>query len=192
MPSRAELMNRALRVFSGNRVVDPQENTPEAVHLNGAWDGARDAVLADFPFSFAVKWATLAEVQAPPFGFARAYRLPEDCLYVVDVRGQGDLRQDPPPHMIVGRDVYTDAAPCLTRYVHTHTDVAFWPPHFCAAFCMRLAAEVAPYLTQSASSGLELLQTYETLLSKAAAQDMRQENPPDVEWQATAHMARRR
>ena len=181
MPSKVSLMNSALRVFAGSRIVSPDDGTAESMHCSLAWDGARDTVLAVYPWGFATRWARLAlHAGAPAFGFRRSYALPADCLYLVDVREEEDLTAPPAPYCLVGGAVYADAAPALARYVYRHENCELWPPHFCEVFSLRLALEVAPYLVQDAGIGIRLRDVYHQALRLAAATDAGQGKGPQV------------
>jgi hypothetical protein len=181
-------MNRALCVFAGSRVISPDDGTAEAMHCGLAWDGVRDGVLAVYPWGFATKWARLArKADAPAFGFKHAYGLPDDFLYLIDIRAEDDLTARPVHHLIVAgaktdgkHAVCTDAEQAFARYVFRHENCELWPPHFCEAFCLRLAADVAPYLTQDAGSGVRLRELYNQALALAATADDKQDNAPPV------------
>jgi len=174
-------MNRALAVFAGARVVSPDDDTREAMHCKLAWDGVRDAALAVYPWGFATKWARLArKLDAPAFGFRYSYALPPDCLYLIDIRAENDLTAQPEQHFLVGGNVYADADQTLARYVFRHENCALWPPHFCEVFALRLAVEVAPYLSQEAGLGIKLREAYYQALPLAATADARQDNAPPL------------
>ena len=181
MPGKVSLMNRALGVFAGGRIISPDDGTAEAAHCSQAWDGVRDAALAAFPWGFATKWARLARnADAPPFGFAHSYRLPDDFLYLIDIRGENDLEARPERHAIAGNAVYANAEQALTRYVYRHENCDLWPPHFCEVFSLRLAVAVAPYLCQEAGIGVRLRELYHHALALAATEDAQQDNDVPV------------
>jgi hypothetical protein len=179
-------MNRALRIFAGGRVISPDDSTKEAAHCKAAWDEARDAALAAYPWGFAVKWARLAKnTDAPAFGFKHSYALPPDFLYLLDIRGKDDLTVEAERHCISAGPhnkpaVFTDAEQAFARYVFRHEQCALWPEHFCEVFAARLAAAVAPYLAQDAGIGVRLRELYSQELAFAATADARQDNAPDV------------
>ena len=188
MPGRVSLMNRALRIFAGGRVISPDDSTREAAHCRAAWDEARDSALAAYPWGFAVKWARLARnADAPAFGFKHSYALPADFLYLLDIRAEDDLTAAPERHCIAaavsGRRplaVYADADQAFARYVFRHELCALWPEHFCEVFAARLAAAVAPYLTEDAGMGVKLRELYRQELAFAATADAKQDFAPDV------------
>jgi hypothetical protein len=209
MSGEVSLMNRALRVFAGSRVISPDDSTAEAAHCKAAWDEARDTVLAVYPWGFAVKWARLAknadagglgpartqgdtggtaphpQQGAPAFGFKNSYALPADFLYLLDIRAEDDLTAQPERHCIAaGPDgkavVYADADQALARYVFRHEHCALWPEHFCEAFALRLAAAVAPYLVQDAGIGVKLREMYQQALAFAMTADAKQDFAPSV------------
>jgi len=188
MPSKVSLMNRALCVFAGSRVISPDDDTAEARQCRLAWDGARDTALAVYPWGFATRWARLARnADAPAFGFKHSYGLPDDFLYLIDVREENDLTARPAHHLIAagakqdGKPVVcTDAEQAFARYVFRHENCELWPPHFCEVFSLRLAADVASYLTQDAGVGMKLRGLYNQALALAATADEKQDNAPPV------------
>lgn len=180
MPSKVSLMNRALRIFAGQTIVAPDEGSASANACSQAFEDVLDIVLSDHPWSHAQRWARLAlSADTPPFGFTHSYRLPADALRLVDIRICGDLTLPPARHVLSGQIVFTDASPAYARYVFRHADPTFWPQPFCEAFCMRLAAEVAPYLGQQASLGLSLRRAYYETLESARVSDALQSNMPE-------------
>jgi hypothetical protein len=179
MPAKVALMNRALRVFAGETIVAPDDGTDSARACSQAWNDVLDAVLAEYPWSHACRWERAAlAADREPFGFAYVYRLPEAALRLVDVRGSGDLSMPPAEHALVGDCVYTDAHPAWLRYVFRNENTARWPEPFREAFCMRLAAEVAPYLGRDAALGVRLRQAYLEVLDAARRSDALQQNLP--------------
>ena len=186
MPSETSLMNRALRVFAGGRVISPDDSTVEASHCKAAWDEARDSTLAAYPWGFATKWARLARnADAPAFGFQHSYGLPDDFLYLLDIREEDDLTAEPKEHCIAAGPngktaVFTDAEQAFARYVFRHENCGLWPEHFCEAFALRLAAGVAPYLAQDAGIGVKLREMFRQALTLAGTADDQQDNAPPV------------
>ena len=182
MPSQVQLMNKALRIFAGRRIIEMSDGTAEATICTDAFDDVRDTVLGEFPFCFATRWQCFArEETAPPFGFTFAYALPADFLYLVTMRGEASLSAKAAEYKVAGQSIYTNVSTCYAQYVFTHNNPAYWPVHFCEVFCMRLAAEVAPYLAGDSSIGSRLLGKYYELLPLAMHKDQLQENPPEIE-----------
>lgn len=180
MPGKVALMNRALRVFAGPIIVAPDDGTAAAAACSQAWDDALDAVLADYPWSHAQRWERLGMVEEkPPFGFSFAYRLPADALRLVDVRSSEDLTLPPVRHVISGQLIFSNAHPVFARYVFRNADCTFWPQHFCEAFCMRLAAEVAPHIASDSQIGLRLRSAYYEVLERSWQSDALQSNLPE-------------
>lgn len=187
MPSTVSLMNRALRLIGGQAIAAGDEEGLEAHIASAAFDDIRDTVLADFAWGFATRWASLALLDVQPaFGARYAYRLPTDALRVVDVRNSSDMAQAPAHFWLAGRDVYTDASPCLMRYVARIEQSADWPPHFCEAFVIRLAAELAPVTgPDSSSTPLKLRQLYLQALDTARLTDSAQAMAVPIDPEAT-------
>ncbi|EGY23967.1 hypothetical protein DA2_3801 [Desulfovibrio sp. A2] len=194
MPSRVTIMNRALRRVNAPQIASPDESSASARQCSMAWGDTLEGVLADHEWSHAVRWMTLAKLATPPpFGFRWAYRLPTECQRLIDVRATPDLRLPAARHELVGREVYTDASPCLARVVVLHDTPEEWPSHFCTAFVVRLASEIAPTLAQSADMGIKLYREYLQVLDTSRLTDVSQSNPePEDEAGACDFLKARR
>lgn len=194
MPSRVSIMNRALRRVNAPQIASPDESGASARQCSMAWGDTLEAVLADHEWSHAVRWMPLAKLATPPpFGFACAYRLPTECLRLIDVRAIPDLRAPAARHELVGREVYTDASPCLARIVVLHDTPDEWPGHFSSAFVARLASEIASTLAQSSDMGVKLYREYLQVLDTSRLTDASQSNPqPEDEAGACDFLKARR
>lgn len=195
MPTQVDIMNMALQQLGAKRIQAASQNTPEAASVAAAWQRSVDTILRAHPWGFAQVWATLAPAaSAPPFGFACAYRLPAECLYLIDVRPLPDLKTAPAPRFVVERYVYTDARPCYARMVARQADTSYWPLDFCQALGMLLAASIAPSIVRDEGQKVRnLLELYEVWLDKArtadAAESMAQEPAPET---ASPYLSARR
>lgn len=173
MASKTSIFNRALRILGGRSVQSPDENLPDAIRMNEAWDDCVDEVLRAHPWSHAMQWASLAKLATPPpFGFAYAYELPSACLRMVDIRTDGDLTREGQPFEIVGSAVYTNATPALARFVVRTDSTSLWPSDFCGVLALRLAVETASALAKDGGKlAPVLLQRYQLALDAAKLTD---------------------
>ena len=83
--SRISIWNKALGWIGTRIVASEQENTQEAIQCRLYWDSARRQVLRDFPWNFAQRRASLAEIPLPDGWegeYTHAYALPDDCIQV--------------------------------------------------------------------------------------------------------------
>ncbi len=173
MPSIVGIMNKALRLIGQTEIASPEQQTPSAVRCSAAWRDVVDEVLRAHPWAHATVWAALSKSDTPPpFGFAHAYVLPADCVRVIDVRADGNLARQGLPFEVVRGNIYTDAAPCNTRYVARDADPTFWPPDFCDAVAAKLAAEVALPLARDGGAMMRaMLDRYQWVVDAARLND---------------------
>ena len=155
---------------------------PPAATLNDCdWNAsavfslAAEEALRTHAWSFAMRYATLERSSAPPFGFDYAYRMPEDCVSVVDIRPTQDLRSPKARFVTRGRDIFTNASPCNARYTGREMDISIWPPDFCNAVATRIAAEIAGLSAEKMALAPQLLQLYQIAINEAIKNDAREE-----------------
>lgn len=134
---------------------------------------ARDACLRAYDWNFAAARASLPALATPPaFGYANAYQLPVDCLFVREV-GEGD---DSCQWEVESGTLITDrAAPLPIRYTRAVTNPAAFDPLFAETLAARVAAEVAVSLSESLGKAQALWQVYQSKLAEARRRDA-QEN----------------
>jgi hypothetical protein len=158
MATETEIANLALSHLGiGKEIANLEtEKSQEATACRRFYPTCRDAVLRDFPWPFATKFAILALVADPPtetLEWAFSYRYPTDCLTIRRI--QTGVRQDNQDTRIrfkLGRDdqgqlVYCDESLAKVEYTFREEDPQRYPADFQLAMSFRLAAYVAPRLT---------------------------------------------
>lgn len=159
--SDVSIANAALMKLGAARITSFGQGSEEARAVAARYESVRDSELRKRKWSFSLARIELAALaDAPAFGFAYAYQLPEDCIRVLSVGDFSpglDLAEirgtlDTEDYRIEGRTVLTDqAAPLRLRYVKRVTDPAQFDSAFTEAFAARLAVELCEALTQSGS-----------------------------------------
>jgi hypothetical protein len=104
---------------------------------------------------------------APAFGFANAYQLPPDCLFVREV-GQGDGCAW---EVESGTLLTNEGAPLNLTYTRGVTNPAAFDPLFAETLAARIAAEIAVSLTESLGKAQALWQVYQQKLAEARRRD---------------------
>lgn len=158
MATTTQIANLALTHLGiGKEIANlDSEKTEEAVTMRRLYADCRDAVLRDFPWPFATKFASLALVSDPPVEtdeWDYSYRYPIDAIMLRRI--QTDVRIDTNQSRIVfklGRDdsgqlIYTDEQEAKAEYTFQETDPQRYPSDFVLALSFRLAAYAAPRLT---------------------------------------------
>ena len=196
MQNRTTIINTALQRCGAAGINLAFEDTQEAAIATAAYERCRKLVLAQHPWSFAMKYETLARnVDKPAVGYAHSFALPADCLSVVSVHPywtdeEGTVmpsdmfRQRQAKWEVVGRDVYSNLPLLALRYVSdAETEM---PEEFANALAWRLAFEIAPYLQQGTNQAASFLQLYTQALDEAKVLNDVQERPEDVpDWRAS-------
>ena len=154
------LCSRALLRIGAQPIASLEEGTAEAEVAANLYEGARDALLAAHPWSFATGQMVLPRLlDVPVADETHAFQMPGNCLRVLSAgagaggyggRGRGlDYR-------IHESRLHADASQVVLTYIFRPEERSF-PPHFASALVARLAAEFCIPLTDSTSRA-EMLQ----------------------------------
>ena len=171
MASEVSICNRALRIIGMAPISALGEDSKAGSWADASYSDARDGLLAEYPWNFAIKRAALAaSATEPEWGPTYLYALPADCLRVLAVEGEPEERVD--PWKVEGRYIATDGvAPLNIRYIAKVTDPAQWSPLFVDALVARLAAEGAFTFTGSTSREEQLRAAYRDVVANARRYD---------------------
>ena len=178
--SQTEIVNLALTRLGQDRVISISDDVEAARVMRSLWDFTRDAVLASYPWKFAIKRTSLPALStAPAYGWARQFTVPEECLRLVQV---GDdyvfytgLMET---FQLEGGVIMTDeAAPLRLRYVERVTNVGLWPVLFGRVVAMQLAIDACEKLTTSSAKQGVLNEAYALAVAQARKQSAI-ERPP--------------
>ena len=192
MPDKTYIFNLALILLGSNPILDADSDTSKkAVTLRTVYDGARDLALADHPWNFATKRATLAQVsEAPAFGFTYAYQPPTDCLRVLGVCQGSDSHPhyhhsdiDPDiTYRMEGGLLLTNESTVKIKYISRIEIEGLFSPGFVLAFSYWLAGLAAYGTTGNPSLKNQIMQEYATVgLPKAKSLDAQEGTPETVE-----------
>ncbi len=178
--SQTEIVNLALTRLGQDRVISINDDVEAARVMRSLWDFTRDAVLASYPWKFAIKRTSLpALAQAPAYGWARQFTVPEECMRLVQVGDDyvfytGLLET----FQLEGGVIMTDeAAPLRLRYVERTTNVGLWPVLFGRVVAMQLAIDACEKLTTSSAKQGVLNEAYALAVAQARKQSAI-ERPP--------------
>jgi hypothetical protein len=108
----------------------------------------RKELLADHPWSFALREARLPQIVLPESelrfsGYKYTYQLPTDYIRVLGL-------QERTPYRLAGNQLYTDAKSAYLVYV-ADVDPPSWPAYFRHVVVLQLAATFALTLTESSN-----------------------------------------
>ena len=141
-----DICSHALVKLGANNIASFTEDTTEAHVAKQLYDTTVEALLASYPWRFALKQTTLARLtEKPSADYAYAYALPNDCVRVLSAgasRGQGlDYR-------IAQQQLQTNSASVMLTYL-CRPDETDFPAFFVDALVAKLAAEFCLPLTES-------------------------------------------
>lgn len=184
MASEVSICNRALRVLGVAPISALGEDTKAGSWAAETYADARDALLAEYPWNFAIKRASLAQAGGgdaePTWGEdEKNFPLPADCLRVLAL--EGEIEEGVEPYRIEGRVIVTVAeAPLNIRYIARVTDPAQFSPLFVDALVARLAAEGAFHFTGSTTREEQLRDSYRETVANARRYDAQEGTPEPV------------
>lgn len=182
MATQLSVINKAVRFLGQDELASPEQFSSIALSAYAAWDDALDWCLRCHPWNFAQKWETLAELTSkPPFSYRYSYLLPSDCVRLVDVRSDEDLALLGARFAVAGRVVYTNASPCLARYIYRVTDPTFWPADFTEVVSYKVALDIAAVIIPGDSAmRKDIDQRFFVSLDVARKNDMSEDNAPEL------------
>lgn len=174
----------AAKLGEDDQLAAPEDDTHLSRSVKAVWDLTRRAALRDHSWNFAMQRARLpAEVLAvPPVGWAHSYRLPADCVRLIELI---DRRRD--DYQVEGKSILSDAAaPIGIRYIADVEQPALWDDLFVEAFACRLAFQIADRITGDRGRKSDAWNAYRAALAEAKRVDAR-ENPqvpyPASSWE---------
>ncbi len=166
MGSDVAICNRALRYLGAPEILSLDQHSREADLCARHYVETRDELLESHHWNFATRYARLAPMEsAPPFGYARSYRLPGDCLRVRHLRA-GD-----PFEVVEDRVLYTDATPAEAVLTVRVTDPGRFPALFTEMLARRLASSLAVPLMGNARLEQTMLQRFAAAFDLARMAD---------------------
>jgi hypothetical protein len=187
MAAKIDIFNLTLLRLGSLPILSPDDTSKRAEALRSVYDLVLDIVLRDHPWNFATRRASLALIsEAPLFGYAYAFQLPENCLRVLGLLNVDTATIDPMlAFAIEGGQLLTDQASASIKYIERIDNPQLFDSRFCSTLASRLAAEVALQITTSPAIKKQMMDEYHYELSVARSIDA-QEYPPEVyesnEW----------
>lgn len=173
------LCSRALVKIGASAIADFHDGTAEAAVAAALYDTARDALLSAHPWNFALRQATLPQLEETPVAdYAFAFQLPADFLRAVSAgpggRGRGL------DYQIRGRTLCSSAQTVALTYI-ARVDEADFPAFFNQALLARLSAEFCLPLTENAARSEVLQKLAESEFRRARIIDQQQDQPAGFE-----------
>ncbi len=180
-----------------NLVASTAEQSKQAIMCSLFYDISRLYTLREFPWGFAEKRVTLADLGTAPQNWAYAYAYPADCIMARTITIPG-LRNPRVGQAIPfrtsndgvnGKVILTDQTPAELIYTTDITDLELWDPIAVTALSFQLASRLIMPLSMDPKLVQVMSQNYLMEVSKAAA-SMLNENQPDPDPTGTFIAAR--
>lgn len=182
-----EVCNLALRrVDAAKTITGFGEGTLESSISEQFYQPTLEEVLADHPWKFAAKTASLAQTTALP-GWIYAFTKPNDFVRIISAadnkyfRGSGVFDYQREDEFFL-----SDSSEFWLRYVQNAPAINNWPPRFLGGVVLKIAAKMVGPLKRSRAQADELEQKAEDELSKAKHTNDAVEGPaepmPESSW----------
>ena len=157
MTTKLSLYNGAL-LECGERELAPSEVNQASRLLDRAWDaGVVDYVLGQGQWKFATRTAELVASTdiEPPFGYSKAYAIPDDHIRTVGLCSDEYLNEPLTAYTTEQGYFFSDVEPIYLSYVSNDAlyggDFARWPADFVEYVHAYLATKIIKKLNQSES-----------------------------------------
>lgn len=181
MTSIVSICNLALTNLGKENISALSEPTPEARACNQFYSHVLDLLLQSYPWRFAGKTLSMAEViNDRPGAWGYAYRRPIDCLKIRWMRREYSLVDPSPlssqdeittPFDFEGETIYCDLSPAFLRYTQRLTDPSRFSPLFVEAMAWHLAVRLAMPLTRDSKVRADAYQLARVAKNDAAEAD---------------------
>lgn len=191
MASKTEIANMALSHLGiGKEIANlDTEKSSEAAACRRFFEECRNATLSDFPWPFARKYVTLNLIQERPnddWGYSYAY--PVDCLQIRRIVSGtvNESRQERIPYEIgkgsSAKIILTNQSLAKIVYTEKVTDPSFYASDFNIALSFRLAAYIAPRITQGDPFKLkgEMLAQYDLEINRASRRSVNEQQEAEL------------
>lgn len=146
MASKLSIINDALVRLGATPLASLEDGTAQAITAAALYEAVADELLADFPWSFALREAALPQLALGPddarlLGYSYAFQLPTGCLRVLGLKCLSRFQ-------LSGDQVYSDASGATLVYI-SRTEPPAWSAGFVRLMTLELAAAFSVPITQN-------------------------------------------
>lgn len=161
--SEVGLCNISLSLLGDVRITSLNDEARQARQCKALYADARDFVLADFPWNFALRYQQLAQEINDAFDWDYKYALPElpYCIRAL----MTDHDADGVEWVIQGRHLYINESAVNLKYIARIESVTEFSPQAVQAIAVFLSAQLAQGVTGSKSKATEQLELYKLMRS---------------------------
>ena len=174
MTDKVSIVNQAIGLLNGNRIVASTDGTTEANLASDSYEELRDAVLEEADWSFAIIRLQIAkDATAPLFDWTGRYLIPDETLRVLSVNGNKTGRA----WVREGQYILTNFGVCEARVLSKVTNPNYFSKMFLQALVYRIAWTWAIPLTKSTKIREQYKADYIDLITEATTVDGMQGTP---------------
>jgi len=174
MASEISICNLALGYLGANRISSFNDGTVESILCKDNYPELRDAVLEEGRWTFATSRFTLAPVAAPAeYGYANQFSIPSIIITVIEATDDVNFVNGPSTMdwRREGDFLLSNTEGMYIKAIVSVSDVSIMPPMFRNVLAARIAAELAPTLTEGNTKTNLMWGLYGDKLSSAMASD---------------------
>lgn len=176
MASQTSICNQALAKLGANPIINIDQESTEAQLCKTFYTDVLQAVLEEYPWTFATKRYELPKsAETPPPPFAAQYLIPSNILAIVQASSNPDFtRINPTEWQVENGYIVSDSGTMYIKAIIDVTDTRMFSAKFIRAFVSRMAAELSLPITQSREMHRQLMEEYGILLDRAISADGQQ------------------
>jgi len=172
--SETSICNQALSWLGASLILSIDDGTTNADLCKVNYDELRDAVLNEALWSFATKrYKWIPTIDVPAFGYGKSFLIPSEVITIIEVRDDSvfangtsnlDWRRE-------GNRVVANVDAVYAKCIYRVTDTSQFSPLFIQALATRLAAELAPAITESNTKTQLMWAMYDQKITLAMSMD---------------------
>lgn len=171
MTDQLSVVNEALVRLGVPPIASLSGPEAQSLALSTLYQTTIEELISDFPWSFAVREATLSELSIDPLdlrvgGYQYVYQLPNDLLRVVGLRSYDRYR-------LSGDQLFANDREARLVYIAEAPEQT-WPPYFRQAAVMSLAAAAAISITDSSNRADLFYREAQRMRARARSLDSQQ------------------
>lgn len=164
MANKVEIFNRALGLVGADRIIGSEDTTANAQICRDMYPIALHCCLEEAHWTFATTKHTLS------MSLDDLFLIPNKTITIISVSSRPD-RFDEVYWERVGGYIYCGKADVLYVSVVSEVGEDMFSPSFASAVAYRLASDIAPTLTSSASTSVNLFNQWTAQSSRASTLD---------------------
>lgn len=173
--SEVSICNQALSWLATSNILSLTDGTTNANLCNANYAGLRDATLESASWTFATRRYILSPMaDSPVYGYSSKFLIPSVVLRVIECR-DNDIRPDGVSNLDWRREedfIVSDSGIIYTKCIIRITDTSKFSPLFAQALAARIAATLAPTITEEARGYADRMwNLYENYMDKAVPLD---------------------